>query len=65
METVLSNLTEDEATALVHFGADKTHTWLMVRLPAPEGEKLIVHGRCVTKPQSTVSRRWSKHRKKE
>ena len=38
METVLSNLTEDEATALVHFGADKTQTWLMVRLPAPEGE---------------------------
>jgi hypothetical protein len=38
METGIYNLTEDEATALVHFGPDKTQTWLMVRLPEPEGE---------------------------
>jgi len=35
METVLSNLTEDEATALVHFGAEKTQMWLMVRFTGP------------------------------
>ena len=33
METGLSNLTEDNSTALLHFGPDKTQTWLMVRLP--------------------------------
>lgn len=32
METVVYNLTEDEATALVHYGSDKTQTWLLVRL---------------------------------
>jgi len=39
METGIYNLTQDEATALVHFAADKAQTWLMVRLPAPEEEK--------------------------
>jgi hypothetical protein len=32
METGIYNLTEDEATALVHFGPDDSETWLMVRL---------------------------------
>ncbi len=36
METGIYNLTEDQATAFVHFGPDKTQTWLMVRLPDPE-----------------------------
>ena len=36
METGIYNLTQDEATALVHFGPDKTQTWLMVRLPEPQ-----------------------------
>ena len=31
-------LTEDEATALVHFSPDQWQSWLMVRLPEPEGE---------------------------
>ena len=35
METGIYNLTEDQATALVHFGSEKTQTWLLVRLPAP------------------------------
>ena len=39
METGILNLTKDEATAALHFGAEKTQTWLMVRLPAPEEEK--------------------------
>ncbi len=38
MESGIYNLTQDEATALVHFGADKPQNWLMVRLPAPEEE---------------------------
>ena len=36
METGIVNLTKDEATALVHFGQDRTETWTLVRLPAPE-----------------------------
>ncbi|MCO8124464.1 hypothetical protein NHH03_22180, partial [Stieleria sp. TO1_6] len=32
MEAGISNLTEDEANAMVHFGADDSETWLMVRL---------------------------------
>ncbi|MFH1113635.1 MAG: hypothetical protein V1792_06905 [Pseudomonadota bacterium] len=36
METGLANLTEDRAPALVHFGADKTEQWLMVRQPGPK-----------------------------
>lgn len=38
METGLYNLTENEATALVHFGNERTQTWLMVRLDEPEAE---------------------------
>jgi hypothetical protein len=37
METGIYNLTQDECSALVHFGPEKTQTWLMVRLPEPEG----------------------------
>ncbi len=37
METGIYNLTEDETTALVHFDKEQTQTWLMVRLPEPEG----------------------------
>lgn len=33
METPIYNLTQDETTALVHFGDAETQTWLMVRLP--------------------------------
>jgi hypothetical protein len=36
METGLYNLTENEATVLVHFGAEQTQTWAMVRLEEPE-----------------------------
>jgi len=32
METGLYNLTEDQATLLVHFGPEQTQQWLMVRL---------------------------------
>ena len=39
METGVVNLTKDETTALVHFGPDKSQTWLMVRLPEPEAAK--------------------------
>ncbi len=36
METGIYNLTQDEATALVHFGSEETQTWRMIRLPAPK-----------------------------
>lgn len=39
METAIYNLTQEESTALVHFGADKTQTWLMVRLPEDSNEQ--------------------------
>ncbi len=38
METGLSNLTKDDAPALVHFADGQTQQWLMVRLEEPEGE---------------------------
>ena len=41
LETGVYNLTKDETSVLVHFGAEKTQQWLMVRLeepPAEEGE---------------------------
>jgi hypothetical protein len=38
METGIYNLTQDESTALVHFGPGKVQTWLLVRLPEPEEE---------------------------
>ena len=38
METSIYSLTENEATALVHFGKDQTQTWVMVRLEDPEGQ---------------------------
>ena len=36
IETGLQNLTQDVASCLVHFGPDKTQTWLLVRLKQPE-----------------------------
>jgi hypothetical protein len=38
METGIYNLTQEETSALVHFGPEKTQTWLMVRLPEAQGE---------------------------
>ena len=38
METGIYNLTEDQATALVHFGPEKTQTWVLVRLDEPPAE---------------------------
>jgi len=35
-ETGLSNLENDVASLFVHFGADQTQTWLLVRMPSPE-----------------------------
>jgi hypothetical protein len=32
METGLYNLTKDEAPALIHFGADRTEQWMLVRI---------------------------------
>jgi hypothetical protein len=36
LETGLQNLTQDVASCLIHFGADVTQTWLLVRLKQPE-----------------------------
>ncbi|MGO8688747.1 MAG: hypothetical protein ACLQLG_03865 [Thermoguttaceae bacterium] len=33
-ETGISNLTRNQAPALVHFGAERTQQWMLVRLPA-------------------------------
>ncbi|MGI9473098.1 MAG: hypothetical protein ACR2NZ_16270, partial [Rubripirellula sp.] len=38
METGISNLTEDEFAALVHFEDGQTQQWLMVRLEDPESD---------------------------
>jgi hypothetical protein len=37
-ETGLYNLTQDEVPLLVHFGADKTENYLLVRMEQPEEE---------------------------
>lgn len=37
METGISNLTKDEAPALLHFADGRTQQWLLVRLEEPEG----------------------------
>ena len=38
METGIYNLAEDETTALVHFGSEKTQEWLLVRLEDPDAD---------------------------
>ncbi len=38
METGISNLTEDQSPALIHFADGQTQQWLMIRLQDPEGE---------------------------
>jgi hypothetical protein len=38
-DTGLYNLTQDETTLLVHFGAEKTEQWTLVRLKKPESAK--------------------------
>jgi hypothetical protein len=38
METGIYNLTQEESTALVHFGSGKVQTWVLVRLHEPEEE---------------------------
>jgi hypothetical protein len=35
-ETGLYNLTQEDVPLLVHYGPDKTETYLLARLPAPE-----------------------------
>jgi hypothetical protein len=35
-ETGLYNLTQDEAPLLVHYGSEKTETWLLIRLEQPQ-----------------------------
>jgi hypothetical protein len=39
VETGLYNLTKDEAPALMHFGADRTEQWLLVRVQKPDDAK--------------------------
>jgi len=38
LETGISNLTQSEASTLVHFADGKTQQWLMVRIEKPENE---------------------------
>jgi hypothetical protein len=38
LETGIYNLTQEETTVLVHFGAEQTQQWLLVRLEEPESE---------------------------
>jgi len=38
VETGLYNLTKDEAPVLIHFGADKTEQWLLVRLKSSDSQ---------------------------
>ena len=39
IETGVYNLTKDQTPVLVHFGKDRTQTWMMVRLEDPNAEK--------------------------
>lgn len=39
METGIYDLTQDECTALVHFGPEKSQAWVMVRLDEPKEEQ--------------------------
>ena len=39
MEAGIYDLTKDEAPALLHFDAENTQNWLLVRLPNPEDEQ--------------------------
>src|SRR5690606_7950622 len=39
METGIYNLTQDEATALVHFGQEQTESWIMVSLAEPKQDE--------------------------
>ena len=38
-EAGIENLTKDQTPILVHFGADRTQQWLLVRVQQPEGSK--------------------------
>jgi hypothetical protein len=38
-EAGIENLTKDQTPVLVHFGADRTQQWLLVRVQQPEGSK--------------------------
>jgi hypothetical protein len=38
VETGISNLTKDEAPALLQFVGGQTQQWLLARMEAPEGE---------------------------
>jgi hypothetical protein len=40
LETGLYNLTQEQTPVLVHYGPEKTATYLMARLPAPEGSQV-------------------------
>ena len=37
-ETGISNLTEDETEMLIHYGADRTEQWTLVRLEEPQSD---------------------------
>jgi hypothetical protein len=39
IETGIYNLTQPQTQVLVHFGPDKTETYLLVRLDKPAGEQ--------------------------
>lgn len=38
-ETGIYNLTREQMSVLVHFGKDRTETWLMVRIDEPQGQQ--------------------------
>ena len=44
METGISNLTQDQTEALVHFGKEKSQQWLMVRLEQPKDTESAKEG---------------------
>jgi hypothetical protein len=39
IETGIYNLTKDQTPVLVHFGQDRTQTWVMIRLDDPDAKK--------------------------
>ncbi len=50
IETGLYNLTKDEAPVLIHFGADRTEQWLLVRLKNPDATPTASASSATTAP---------------
>jgi hypothetical protein len=56
LETGLFNLTQEQTPVLVHFGPERTTTYLLARLPMPEGEGEVRAAASATTPLPEIAR---------